>query len=47
MKNKIIKLYKQYNDCFKVTAKLCPAGVTYQEWMAVYHKVIDTIKENK
>lgn len=45
-KNKIIELYKQYNNCFDVAARLCPAGVTHQEWLAFYYKVIDIVKEN-
>ena len=44
--NKVIELYKQYNNYFDVTTRLCPAGVTRQEWLAFYHKVIDIIKEN-
>lgn len=45
-KNKIIEAYKQYRNCYTVAAKLCPAGATYQEWLAFYFKVIDTVKEN-
>lgn len=45
--NKVIELYKQYNNnCYDVATRLCPAGVTHQEWLAVYYKVIDTINEN-
>ena len=44
--NKVTELYKQYNNCFDVAARLCPAGVTYQEWLAFYYKVIDVVKEN-
>ena len=44
--NRVIESYKQYNNCFDVAAKLCPARVTYQEWLAFYYKIIDIIKEN-
>lgn len=46
-KNKVIESYKQYNNCYDVAVRLCPAGVTYQEWLAFYYKVVDTITENK
>lgn len=46
MKNKIIELYKQYNNCYDVAARLCPANATYQEWLAFYYKVIDIVNEN-
>lgn len=46
MKNKIIEAYKRYNNCYTVATKLCPAGATYQEWLAFYYNVIDTVKEN-
>lgn len=44
--NKVIELYKRYNNCYDVAARLCPAGVTHQEWLAFYYKVIDIVNEN-
>lgn len=44
--NKVIELYKQYNNCYDVAVRLCPAGVTYQEWLAFYYKVIDVVNKN-
>lgn len=44
--DKIIELYKRYNSCYEVAARLCPVNATYQEWLAFYYKVIDIIDEN-